>query len=688
MFPFNRLRSKRGDSVIEDNKNIKDNEDYIEDNVLENPGSDEEKSVPDAEISAQETSSFSEENEESTAEVSEITEENEAQEDLGENIGSDGTEQDGYADESEDIVQPLSGFKTGLFYTFCYSLGLYTFRYGRRFFLRVGRTAIKPLLFLKSLARVLVLAADRIFFKTFHAVTREARYLVYEVRSVSNNLREAIRKNWLSVFPILWHYSKKALYKYKYMFKSTGNVMLPVIALVILWFAFGYWNSATYSLKLTYEGKDIGNIRDESVYIKAQSLANEKFGITEIEDVASYAEKEDGTSSSQAGITTPKFEIELVTLDKLSDEQALYDKLIENSSQELTNACGVFVDNEFLGAVKNETDAVAVFDSLLEPYQTGEPATIAAFVEDVRFVQGLYPSGANMLDAKQLKDKISGKKAEALYHSVVAGETVYSIAKAHGLTESALLAMNPGTTQLIKVGQVLLVSAEVNFVRVKLMKPEVRIEEIPFEVIKNNNPRIFRGDKRITRKGVPGKVSIKEQVTYIDGVRISAREIDRTVLSEPIPQKVDIGTKPTTVSSSMGSYRVSISKEGFVWPVPGCYTVSSPYGYRRSGFHDGVDIACSGVRGKPIVAAKDGVVSRVSTGGSGLGHYVEIDHGGGVKTGYGHCLAGSISVRPGQRVSAGQPIARVGSTGNSTGPHLHFNLIVNGKRINGLPYIR
>ena len=114
-----------------------------------------------------------------------------------------------------------------------------------------------------------------------------------------------------------------------------------------------------------------------------------------------------------------------------------------------------------------------------------------------------------------------------------------------------------------------------------------------------------------------------------------------------------------------------------LWPVPNYYNVTSVYGWRwnRSDFHTGIDISGSGVYGKPIVAANDGKVAFVNTAysnGVGYGIYVIIDHGGGISTLYGH--ASRIVVSVGQQVKRGEKIAEVGSTGWSTGPHLHFEV--------------
>jgi len=107
------------------------------------------------------------------------------------------------------------------------------------------------------------------------------------------------------------------------------------------------------------------------------------------------------------------------------------------------------------------------------------------------------------------------------------------------------------------------------------------------------------------------------------------------------------------------------------WPVQGW--ISSRYGLRNGAMHEGLDIAAD--HGQIVRAAKDGRV--VFSGPRGTyGETVIIDHGGGLRTLYAH--NSRLLVREGQRVLAGQPIARVGSTGRSTGPHLHFEVLLNG----------
>ena len=150
------------------------------------------------------------------------------------------------------------------------------------------------------------------------------------------------------------------------------------------------------------------------------------------------------------------------------------------------------------------------------------------------------------------------------------------------------------------------------------------------------------------------------------------------------------GTENTANNSGSGNNSSSTAPTGaFVWPVPASRVISSDYGYREvpiagaGANHNGIDIAAP--YGSSVLAAADGkvITSRLSTT---AGNMIIIDHGGGVYSVYMHNSARLVSV--GDRVTAGQTIAQVGSTGLSTGNHLHFGVSVNGVYVNPWNYLR
>jgi len=145
-------------------------------------------------------------------------------------------------------------------------------------------------------------------------------------------------------------------------------------------------------------------------------------------------------------------------------------------------------------------------------------------------------------------------------------------------------------------------------------------------------------------------------------------------------------------SSSKGSTsggRIVYSGGVFCWPAPSYTYISSPFGYRihpvygTRKYHSGLDLAAPG--GSPILAAADGTV-RFSGWNGGYGNCLIIDHGGGIQTLYGHSSKLLVSV--GQKVSRGQKVALVGTTGTSTGNHLHFEVLNNGVATDPMPYLQ
>ena len=128
----------------------------------------------------------------------------------------------------------------------------------------------------------------------------------------------------------------------------------------------------------------------------------------------------------------------------------------------------------------------------------------------------------------------------------------------------------------------------------------------------------------------------------------------------------------------------------FLWPMKG--RISAPFGEKRTNskgqvyYHTGIDIADNPANKTPILAASDGQVIYANNANDGYGNKVIIDHGKGLKTLYAHCSV--LLVKVNDKVKQAQQIAIVGSTGHSTGPHLHFEVIKDSKQVNPIDYLQ
>lgn len=210
-----------------------------------------------------------------------------------------------------------------------------------------------------------------------------------------------------------------------------------------------------------------------------------------------------------------------------------------------------------------------------------------------------------------------------------------------------------------------------------------------FENIKESY--IKESDKKEILEGLNLKLdSLNTEVAEYEGKKSEAVAATTTLnaeITELSAAVTDLSGKATQLASKKSEIEQEVKKqESFIKPTSG--RISSPFGYRTHPvtgsytLHSGIDIAASS--GTTVVASRNGKV--VSAGYSGsYGNLIVISHGNGIETAYAHLS--SINVRVGESVSQGQLIGKVGSTGRSTGPHLHFEVRINGTAVNPSKYI-
>ena len=469
----------------------------------------------------------------------------------------------------------------------------------------------------------------------------------------------------------------KALFSFifseKRLIKATVNLIFPIVIILAVYNIYTANNTKVFALEVFYNGQTIGYIENKDVFEKGREQAVE---------LISYSE-----SGSNPLAAEPVYKTAHVYVNELSNPGMISENLIACSGTEYIRACGIYIDGEFLCAVKNESDAITVFEYLLEPYKKQvESSAIVAFVEEIEYVPGLYPEDSELIwDSYALRSMLSNPKSEAVYHTFTEGDTVKAVCSKYSLTYKQLAALNPDVDlSAPETITELLVARQTNYVRVKVMRTNVKRQEIPYTTIEKNSSSLAKGTKKTSQEGVNGVKEVTELVTYIDGVLSYTTVISEKTVKKPVDKIVLIGTKAYTSSSS-----------GWTWPTRGAYSISSPYGYRSASisgwsFHGGIDIVIGGKSssGVPVVAAASGTVEKVQKSYSGYGHMVLINHGNGIKTRYAHMLPGSLTVYVGQKVSKGQQIGKIGSTGNSTGPHLHFEVIVNGSKVDPQKYVK
>ena len=314
--------------------------------------------------------------------------------------------------------------------------------------------------------------------------------------------------------------------------------------------------------------------------------------------------------------------------------------------------------------------------------QTEETATtipedaVVTFVQSIRVEEGLYPvSSIESLDAinAKLDTVVEGEQT----YTIQEGDSPSLVADKVGIPTQTLIDLNPEVTQTMLVGDTLIISHEQPFLQTQMVRTVTEEREIPYTTeteVDHNKESTY---EEVVQEGQNGLEEVVSQITYINGYETERTVLSYTELQQPVTEQRLRGTKERPTWLPTGSFR---------WPVSGSLT--SRFGGRKSpgGIgstnHKGIDIANR--RGTPIYAADGGTV--IYAGWMrGYGYLVQISHGNGVVTYYGH--NSSLTVSVGQHVYKGQQIAKMGSTGNSTGNHCHFEIRVNGVAKNPLNYL-
>lgn len=344
----------------------------------------------------------------------------------------------------------------------------------------------------------------------------------------------------------------------------------------------------------------------------------------------------------------------------------------ENTGAELVEACGVYVDNEFIGAVVSGEHIEEELELVLEDYKSDESVIEADYAVEAEIKPGIYRSAA-LVSAEDMTDYLTGEREVIAEYAASEGDTAQKLADDFGMTVEEIEKLNPELGEL-EEGEPVMIREKVAVLPVKYT----------CEVTEEEECRIMTGsafyDGSETAAETGRRVCLYE-VTYIDGT-----EIARTLKGSEVYFDHAASDEPEESDCSQEElYSESIPEEmsgggSFIWPVCGGY-VSDPFMSDRN--HKGMDIAADS--GTDIYAAADGTVIDAGWNDGGYGNYVVIDHGNGYVTLYGH--ASEVYVSAGQSISAGELIAAVGTTGDSTGNHCHFEIMYNGEYLDPAVFV-
>lgn len=550
------------------------------------------------------------------------------------------------------------------------------------FFYRVGSAAEYQLVIAGRLLRQLGRLTGRLLTLIFAPVgggaTRAAKVVreelgapVRRVHSGFSHIRTLVaderKYGFAHAAAMALRYLASGVRKYAYLTKNLLYYLLPLAAGAVFVLTVVRVLGSQFVLRVEYRDQVMGYVDHESVYQEA---------VQTVQNQLVY------TGHGQEWEITPSFSLTMANHQELADSQTLVDAILQSSGAEIVEAVGLYVDEQFYGATTEIESLEAAIEEIKAPYVAQYPGAEIGFVENLELRHGVYltESIERYQDLEALlHQEVQGQRN----YTVQQGDTPSDIAGRNDITLADLYALNPqlDNGNYMMPGMTLVIGQAVPFLQVKAVVTSVETEPIAFETQTEYTSDLAFGAQRILQDGVEGQKNVTYEITYIGGQAVSKVQVgDPVILSEPVPE-----------IREMGIYRAAdgtIIKPGngvMMFPVDysGYRGMSRGYSGPLLPAHNGLDL--TGYINTPIYAAQSGIVVYAGRTAGGYGIHVEIDHGGGIHTLYGHCNGLAVSV--GQVVNQGDLIAYLGSTGWSTGPHCHFEVIVGGIRRDPMSYL-
>ncbi len=440
------------------------------------------------------------------------------------------------------------------------------------------------------------------------------------------------------------------------------------------------------------EDKNTGKEASEEVTTEATTATpDENSSKTEAVTEEGSAENTDTENTSEATTEVPLGEDDVTGVDGIVPIPEKTQRYLtgEESTTEAATQEGESASEETQGGDSEETATEAAgedtensSESTEAPADTEEATTQDSAVAEQGVDDGVKYVGfadtiqvmETYVNASQIKDKdtayteMTTKNAEAGIYVVEPGDALSIIAEKNNISVDEIKELNPQieSDDDIYYDDRLNITVPKAALQILVEKQETYKESYNEDVVYQDDDSMFIGETEVVQEGTPGSHVVTDLVTYKDDVESERENLKETVEVAAVAEVVKRGTK---------------SKPTYMYPVTN-WNLTSNFGYRWGRLHAGADVGVP--IGTTVRASRAGQVITAGWVG-GYGNCVIIDHGDGVTTRYGHLSEVTVSV--GQYVDQGQQVALSGNTGRSTGPHLHFEIRINGEPVDPLPYL-
>ncbi len=449
------------------------------------------------------------------------------------------------------------------------------------------------------------------------------------------------------------------------LLRTGFNYILPAVSIIFLASVIHYGTGLQYALSVSVGGEELGIIRNENEFRNAEEEVSKRISMTGQDVDVNFS---------------PVYTLRVISEEeKYITAHAIADKLLISSHNELVSAYGIYIDGEFIGAIQDRDDIQNRISALLDEYKSTLDKSITEVycAKDIEYRSGVYlketlETPENFISILQSSDKTD------VQYTVQENESLQKISAKYHMTVEELQEQNPDVEEIPETGTVLNIRAKERYMPIAYSTTMEVTSSINYSSIKVQTSSLPIGTEKVISEGIRGERVTQMKITYVDGAEQSREVLSTIVTKEPIPEQIGVGTyfaQPASVTTTLEGNGM------FGWPVNGG-RISDHFGGERN--HKGLDIAAP--TGTEVYAAAAGKVIRAGWNSGGYGNYVIIEHEDGYRTLYAH--GSEVIAVEGEEVEKGQLILLVGSTGDSTGPHCHFEVRINNICVNPEDYLR
>lgn len=440
--------------------------------------------------------------------------------------------------------------------------------------------------------------------------------------------------------------------------KKRFAMVCGVVTMLIITTLLAVFSGSAYTVKVN--GNEICKVRNQKAVESALQVLKQK-----------YKENSDSEINFTSEIT---FEKSRASKNEVLKDDSLVEALSKNVKFQV-QACSMYAEGNIIAVLKSRELAEALLKEIQDKSLEGVDRTKLkeiGFAEKVE-LKDEFTNASEIADKDEIINFIIKGTNEVKTHTIESGESFWSISRKYNMSLSDLQKSNPGVNpEKVKIGQVINLIVPKPLLSVKTVQTVTSKERADYEQKVEFSSSMYKDESSVKVKGIYGEKEVVADVTRINGVETGRTVLSQKVIKEPKTQVIVKGTKEPPPKKGTGT---------FSYPARG--SISSGYGMRWGRRHTGIDIAAP--YGSAVKASDGGTVIWVGYEG-GYGKLIKIDHGANFVSYYGHLS--SYKVKVGQKVYKGQVIGAVGNTGNSTGPHLHFEIRKNGVVQNPTKYLK